>query len=219
MVYKKLNKRQYAYEVIKGRILDGTYVPGQRIIIDQIAKEVGSSHIPVREAIHQLEADQLIKYRPNSGAVVLAIDETLYKESLEMLALLEGYATVLSVPFITEEGISRLASINETMREAVKNYELEVIGSRNKEFHFIIYSYCPNEYLINNINQVWERLDTVRRTGAVFFPKRAPESVKEHDQIIKLLSEKKDMSEIERFSRQHKLNTLIAFEKRKAGTI
>ena len=53
---KKLNKRQVAYEVIRKRIIEGVYVPGQRIIIDQIAKEVGSSHIPVREAIHQLES-------------------------------------------------------------------------------------------------------------------------------------------------------------------
>ena len=112
-----MNKRQYAYKVIRTRIVDGTYAPGQRIIIDQIAKEVGSSHIPVREAIHQLESDQLIEFKPNIGAIVRGIDNELYMETLHVLALLEGHATALSAPLITSEGIEKLDNINKEMKD------------------------------------------------------------------------------------------------------
>src|SRR5699024_9908943 len=90
---KKINKRQYAYQVIRSRIIDGTYVPGQRIVIDQIAKEVRSSHIPVREAMHQLEHEKINDYKPNSGVIARGMEERLNMDTQEVLAVLEGYAT------------------------------------------------------------------------------------------------------------------------------
>ena len=211
---RKLNKRQYAYEVIRKRILNGTYVPGQRIIIDQIAKEVGSSHIPVREAIHQLESDQLIEYKPNSGAVVRGINDKAYMEILEVLALIEGYATALSASYITPLGIEKLEALNNNMKELLKNYELEQIGKLNRDFHFTIYTFCPNQLLIQNITQMWDRMDAVRRTGFTFFPQRTPKSIDEHDTIINMLKQKTDREKLESFARMHKLNTLKAFKER-----
>ncbi|MDQ7864069.1 GntR family transcriptional regulator [Peribacillus frigoritolerans] len=76
--------------------MDGTYGSGQRIIIDQTAKELSLSPIPVREAIRQLESDGLIQYKPYSGAVVTSINESEYIETLSVLSLLEGYAAALS---------------------------------------------------------------------------------------------------------------------------
>lgn len=209
---QKLNKRQYAYEVVRSRILDGVYVPGQRIIIDQIAKEVGSSHIPVREAMRQLEADEFIEFKPNIGAVVRGIDNRLYVESLQVLALLEGYAAALSAPEITQEGVKRLEEMNQEMSNLLANYELDALGLLNKEFHFFIYSFCPNKLLISNIKDVWNRLDVVRRSDFTLFPNRSPYSLEEHATLIKLFKESASLSEIENFSRQHKLNTLQAFQ-------
>ncbi len=209
---KKMNKRQFAYEVIRTRIVDGTYVPGQRIVIDQIAKEVGSSHIPVREAIHQLESDQFIEYKPNFGAIVRGIDRNLYIESLQLLALLEGYATSLSAYHIPPAAIEELKTINNNMKEMLKDYELEKLGDLNRKFHFAIYAFCPNKLLVANIQQVWERLDIVRRTSFTFFSKRTPKSIEEHDSIIQLLEEKADSLQIEEIARTHKLNTLEAFK-------
>lgn len=211
---KKLNKRQFAYQVIRTRILDGTYGPGQRIVIDQIAKEVNSSHIPVREAIHQLESEQLIEYEPNIGAIVKGINDTVYMDTLQVLALLEGYATAISAPYIDEAGIQKLTEINQQIGVHLKNYELDKISEVNREFHFFIYSYCPNELLITKIVEMWERLDVVRHTGFRFFPQRTPHSIEEHQTIIQYLSEKANPDIIEQYTRNHKLNTLEAFKQR-----
>lgn len=210
----KMNKRQYAYKVIRTRIVDGTYAPGQRIIIDQIAKEVGSSHIPVREAIHQLESEQLIQYEPNIGAVVRGIDNELYMETLEVLALLEGYATSLSAPQIPLDAIENLESLNDKMKMMLENYELDQLGQLNREFHFYIYSFCPNKLLIKNIQEAWDRLDIVRQTGFTFFPNRTPQSIEEHTELIHLIKEHASSAKIEEFAREHKMNTLKAFKQR-----
>src|SRR5699024_1202085 len=90
------SKKQYVYQVLRSRILDGIYTSGFRIIIDRIAKEINVSAIPVREAIRHLEADGLIEYEPYKGAVVASIDNNQYLEALSTLAVIEGYATGLS---------------------------------------------------------------------------------------------------------------------------
>ncbi len=209
-----MNKRQYAYKVIRTRIVDGTYSPGQRIVINQIAKEVGSSHIPVREAIHQLESEQLLEFRPNVGAIVKGIDNRLYQESLEVLALLEGYATSISATNITAHGLSKLKEINLEMQTMLENYELDKLGALNREFHFHIYSFCPNQLLIKNIEETWGRLDIVRQAGFTFYPKRTPQSIEEHAYLIKLMECNASSLQIEEYARNHKLKTLEAFKQR-----
>lgn len=208
---KKPNKRQVAYEVIRKRIIEGVYVPGQRIIIDQIAKEVGSSHIPVREAIHQLESEELIEYTPNTGAVVKGANDDIYKESLQVLALLEGYATAISTPYLTTQALETLKDYNQEMKESLSQFDFEKIGELNRTFHFSIYSYCPNQYLIKNIEQLWDRIDAVRKTRSSFALKRTPKSIEEHDQLIDILQGDKNLIKVENLARQHKLNTLQTF--------
>ncbi|WP_233254225.1 GntR family transcriptional regulator [Salipaludibacillus keqinensis] len=209
-----MNKSKYAYDLLRSRILDGTYSPGQRIILDQFAKEVGSSHIPVREAMRRLESDQLIEYKSNVGAVVLSIDEKVYKETLQLLAVLEGYATASSASHMKEKDIHKLIEINDEMNECLLKYDFNTFSDLNKKFHFAIYSHCPNTLLISNIEQLWERLDTVRNTNFSFFPMRAPHSIKEHIEIIELLKHQASIIDLETTARQHKLNTLSAFENR-----
>lgn len=211
-----MNKTQYAYEFIRSHILDGTYGPGFRIVIDQVARELNLSAIPVREAIRQLEADGLIQYKPYSGAIVSTINETEYLETLSVLAVLEGYAAALGSKTMTREGIKRLEEINEEMNEALHNFEFERFGELNQKFHSLINESCGNAYLIEEIRQAWQRMDRVRRSGFTFVPQRARASIQEHAHIIQLLKEQASFKEIEESVRQHKLNTVKAFQNRKA---
>lgn len=207
----KMNKRQYAYYVIRSRILDGTYVAGQRVVIDQIAKEVNSSHIPVREAIHQLESEQLIEYEPNVGAIVKVINKQDFEQTLEVLAVLEGYATALSAAYVTEKTIDQLTAINLKMKHQLERYETEEAQKTNRLFHYTIYQHCPNEPLIRNIRELWERLDIVRQNGLTFFPPRTSHTIQEHEQLLQLFRDEASFVVIERAAREHKMNTLHTF--------
>ena len=122
------SKKQIAYEHLRALILDGTYGSGQRIIIDQTAKELGLSPIPVREAIRQLESDGLIQYKPYSGAIVTSINEEEYVETLTILAILEGYATALSSLTMEDNDHANLIKLNKEMENALQNFELEQFG-------------------------------------------------------------------------------------------
>lgn len=211
---QSISKTQYAYEYLRTQILDGVYGPGQRIIIDQVAKELGASTIPVREAIRQLEVDGLIQYKPYSGAIVSVINENEYIETLSVVAVLDGYATALSSRNMTESQIEKLKELNKQMEDALYEFEFEQFGVLNRQFHSIIYQECGNSFLQEEIRQAQLRLDRVRSSIFTLVPQRSRQSIEEHAKIIHLIQEKAPIDEIEKAVRQHRLNTIEAFKNR-----
>jgi DNA-binding GntR family transcriptional regulator len=181
-------------------------------VINQVAKELSLSTIPVREAIRQLEADGLIQYKPYSGAVVTPIDKNQYLETLSTLAVLEGYATALSSRVFPKEKIPELQEINAKMEKAIENWDFIRFGQLNRQFHDLICSFCSNQYLLESIRNTHNRLDSIRRMGAAFISYRMKQSIKEHSELIRMLQEDCDFAEIESFARQHKMNTVRFFQ-------
>lgn len=215
METKAKNKTQLAYEYILSRIENGVYGPGYRVVIGQIARELGLSSIPVREAIRQLESEGLVEFKPYTGAVVSSINEKEYIETLSVLAVLEGYATALGSANLTKEAINELERLNERMERALEELELERFSELNYEFHSLIYAHCGNAYLEEQIKQIWQRIKRIRAYGFTFVPQRAKASIEEHREIIRLLHEQAPPHEIEQYVRQHKINTAEAFKRRR----
>ncbi|OQP07503.1 GntR family transcriptional regulator [Geobacillus sp. 46C-IIa] len=215
METKAKNKTQLAYEYILARIESGTYGPGYRVVIDQIARELGLSSIPVREAIRQLEAEGLVEFKPYAGAIVSTINEKEYVETLSVLAVLEGYATALSSTHVTKEAIEELERLNEQMGLALEELELERFSELNYAFHSLIYSHCGNVYLEEQIKQTWQRMKRIRVYGFTLVPQRAKASIEEHRKMIRLLREQAPPHEVEQYARQHKMNTVEAFLRRR----
>src|SRR5437867_2714301 len=116
----RVTKQERVYRIVRERILGGTYGPGYRVVIDALAQELEVSALPVREAIRRLEAEGPVVFRPNAGAQVAPADPELFYERLEVLAVLEGYATSLAAPELSDAGTSRLEEINASMIEAME---------------------------------------------------------------------------------------------------
>jgi DNA-binding GntR family transcriptional regulator len=208
---KPMTKQELAYREIRERILNGTYGPGFRIVIDSLAEELGVSALPVREGIRRLEAEGLIVYRPNAGAQVAPADPGAFEEELIVLAALEGYATALAAPHLGAEEIRRLTEITDSMVVAMEELDTLRFGKLNHEFHNLINKRCPNATLLDVLRDLARRLDAKRRTVFVNIPYRGKTSVAEHRQLIELLSKRAPADEIEAVARQHKLNTVDSF--------
>jgi DNA-binding GntR family transcriptional regulator len=211
----KIKKKQKAYEFIRSQILDGAYVPGFRIVAERVARELGLSVIPVREAIQQLEAAGFIQVIPYSGAVVQLINECEYKDTMEVLAILEGAASARAAKRMSSQEISDLENLNKGMKEALYNFEFDLFTALNRDFHATIYNKCNNAYLIDRLVQAWQRIQQVVQAGFVFAPQRLRGSVEEHDKLIELFKEAAPEEEIEKFVQQHNINTANAIQHRK----
>ena len=105
---RPLTLKQHAYEVIRTKILSGVLKPGSRLSDELLARELGISRSPVREAISQLASEGMVDYRPRTGAYVKGPDRCELEELYEIREPLERYAARKAAAGISPEGIARL---------------------------------------------------------------------------------------------------------------
>jgi DNA-binding GntR family transcriptional regulator len=198
------------YALLKERILDGTYGPGHRLVLDQLGRDTGISTIPWRESMRRLEAEGWIEMVPNVGARVATFDAGEWARTQRLLARLEGLATALAAPELSNEELAEARRINRDMAEALADFDPMRFSQLNKHFHVMICHRAPDPHLIALLDTEWSRLDLIRRSIFSHAPGRAVQSVTEHDGLLDLLEEHADADTIEAAARQHKLNTLDA---------
>lgn len=215
---RKSSKADIAYAWLKERIIEGVYGPGFRVVIDQLVRETGISSIPWREAIRRLEAEGWMEVVPQVGARVTTFDTNAYAQTMQVLARLEGYATALALPNLSPETVKAAYEVNQNMTKALDEFDPVRFTALNREFHFIIYEHCGDSHLFSLITAEWSRLDVIRRAAFTLVPGRARASVVEHDALLNLLSDSRNLDAVEVAARQHKLNSLQAVYAHEAAT-
>jgi DNA-binding GntR family transcriptional regulator len=204
------SKSQQAYDYLRTRIDDGRFVPGYRLVLGQIARELDVSVVPVREAIRRLEAEGYVTFERNVGAQVALIKETEYLHTMQTLSIVEGAATSLSAPYLTAEQLRGARRTNERMRRLLDDFDPHRFTELNIEFHAALYEACPNPHILDLVHRGWNRLKLLRDTSFSFVPGRARESVAEHEHLIELIESGADPLEIELAARAHRTATLDA---------
>lgn len=204
------SKTEQAYEILKARIMDGTYGPGYRLVIDQLGREHGISSVPWRESLRRLEAEGWVDIVPNVGALVKTFDTDTWKRTIRLLARLEGLATALSAENLTAADIAHARALNRAMSESLANFDTNRFGALNRQFHELLCSRCDDERLVTMVHQEWLRMDIIRRSAFWYAPGRAVASITEHDALLDLIESGADADEIETEARQHEVRTLDA---------
>jgi DNA-binding GntR family transcriptional regulator len=205
-----MNKAERTYATLRRRILVGTYEPGRRLVLDALAREMGVSPVPVREALRRLEAEGWVVYTRNVGAQVAPIDDERWEEEMRVLAILEGHATALAAPHMLPADLRSLSSINGLLSSAVRSADVLEASKLNRAWHSVIYARCSNAYLVQVIGETQERMDAIRPTVFASNPERGTESVAEHAIIADLLERSAPFDDIERAAREHKIRTIDA---------
>ncbi|WP_432124166.1 GntR family transcriptional regulator [Streptomyces sp. C10-9-1] len=207
------SKAEASYELLRSRILDGSYGPGYRLVLSQLARETGVSTIPLREALRRLQSDGLVEVVRNIGARVAVFDAAQVEHSLQVLARLEGYATAISAPRMQAEDVERSRRINTRMAKALEDFDPASFTALNREFHFSLYAHCPDAHLVALLEAEWARLDHMRRSTFSHVPGRARLSVAEHERLLELVEAHADPAEVERVACAHKVATADALRR------
>lgn len=205
-----LSKSERVYRELRSRIISGRYVAGYRIVLDQVARELDVSPVPVREAIRRLEAEKLVTFTRNVGAEVAAIDVADYTETMQTLAYLEGAATSLAAPHLTEGELDEADELNGHLRSmaASGSFDPRQFTDINNRFHRVLCMPCPNAHLTEMLDREKERISVIRRSMFVFEPARSMTSVNEHARIVELIRTGAHADDIEKASRNHKLRSV-----------
>jgi DNA-binding GntR family transcriptional regulator len=201
------SKAERAYVKILQTIRAGQYRPGERLVFERLARSMGVSVVPVREAIRRLEADGYVTYTRNVGATVRSIDLDRYAETIETVAALEGIALGLAVPHLTANDLRRAREINELLRTSLGQLDADEFSHHNRRFHESLFGACPNRHLLGLLDREWAVLETTRRSAFTLIPERAVRSVEEHDELLALIASASDAATVEQFARDHRMNT------------
>jgi DNA-binding GntR family transcriptional regulator len=182
-------KTKYIYDSIRDDIINGRYKPDDKLIIGNIAEELKTSDIPVREALRKLESEKLVTFSPHIGVKVAKISYDEMKEIMDLRALLESHAVYLAAKQVTDDLIVKLKELLRSMKKCLDSNDYKAYGKLNREFHLDIYEICGNKTLYNLIKEMMEKTE---RSRAVFkiYPSRMQESYEEHRMIIEALEQK-----------------------------
>jgi DNA-binding GntR family transcriptional regulator len=150
---------QVKERILEG-ILDGHYSPDSRIVETQVARELGTSQAPVREALRGLEALGVVQITPFHGARVRRPTRREILEAYVVRSTLESLAARLAVPRLTADDLSELATELETMRAAARNEDGRAVAQADARFHGRIVELADNLTL----EKAWRTLEPFSRT-------------------------------------------------------
>jgi DNA-binding GntR family transcriptional regulator len=194
------NASAAATELIHEAILDGRLEPGSRLKEEELARELGISRTPVREALLMLQADGLIVAEPNRGAVVRTHDAEDLRDLYQLRALLEGYATRLAAAKMSDDEIGLLRESCDRF-DAIADDDVRELVKENLLFHSAIHAAADSERLSWMVQRVIE-LPLVYKSYIWYSPDQKRISAHYHRQIANALGDR-DAERAELVMREH----------------
>ena len=193
-------KRELAYAALREAIQGSRLRPGTRLVISRLARELGLSEVPVREALFQLQAEGLVVSEPHVGATVAEIRAADVLDVYRLSAVAEGAAAGWAVPLLTQQDFQELERSLEAMDAAVVGGNLEAFSQHDGEFHRALYARCPSPRLLALIEDLWGTKERLRTA----FPVRArgAESQREHRALMAAVRDG-EAPTVERLVREH----------------
>jgi DNA-binding GntR family transcriptional regulator len=154
------------FAAMHGAIVSGDLRAGTRLRIRDLAEELGTSVMPVREAIRRLEEMGLVEAQPYRGAVV---KDFTHQELLDLYGarrLLEVEATRLGASEVGPAGLARMREQYAAMEAAVAGRDALDYLDRDEEFLAVVYAASGNAVLLELVRTLWSRCRSYKILGA-----------------------------------------------------
>ncbi|MCQ4208373.1 FCD domain-containing protein [Streptomyces longispororuber] len=138
----------HVYALLRDMIVSGELAPGQRIVESDIARRVGTSQAPAREAIKRLAHEGLVNSQPHRGTYVTEVSDQQAQDVREIRVLLEMYAARRTAGRLTAEFAGRLGQSVDAMRRAAQDGSIGDFRDADMTFHRTVCAACGNGLLL-----------------------------------------------------------------------
>jgi DNA-binding GntR family transcriptional regulator len=152
-----------AVAMLRDRILHGAYPEGEPLRQDALAKELGVSRIPVREALRQLEAEGLVTFNPHRGAIVSSLSLAEIEETFSLRAEIEGDLLRRALPRLGDEQLRRAAEILDGYQRALRTGDITAWGEFNWQFHSLLYAPAERPVTMGIVQRLHQQSDRYLR--------------------------------------------------------
>ena len=187
---------------LREAIVSGRLAPGSHLSVPEIARQLGVSRTPAREALFALQRLGLVEVRPRRGAVVVAGGRHDLRELFELREALEGMAARLAAQHMPDQGVAALHATLEQHRAAIEAGDLDAHVRLDSQFHRMIAVGSANQRLADSIDQLRDQTYVLVRLNAVR-PGGMDESVlRAHGRVARSI-ERHDAGQAEDRIREH----------------
>lgn len=203
------SKTQQVYEELQDAIIRNELSPNTPLVIDKVAKELGVSHIPVREALQQLETEGFVVSEPYAGSMVSDIKPVFIYEIFKTLETLEITSAQMASHSVTQDQLEGLRNILIEMDSVLEN--ANQWSALNVEFHKKISSSSDSmlaQTLLELMLKHWDRFR--RYYFKDVFAYRIEKAQKEHWRMFEAL-ENRDPQQIAEVITEHNQASLVAY--------
>ena len=155
-------------EIVKA-LMSGHFEPGQKLTARKLAKDLGTSDMPVRSALIRLQALRALSALPNGTMEVPLMMTDTFRQLMEARMVLEGAATEMATGIINGNNLRTIRHNSSALTEAARTGDIDLYLQRNYEFKFSIYRYCGNDQIIFMIETLWMQIGPFLRNLAGVF--------------------------------------------------
>ncbi len=194
----KTSRARRVYEALRAAIQDGRYGRGERIREEEVARSLGVSRTPVREALSRLQSHGLLEMS-SGGLVVAELTRPQVLELYAMREILEGSAARFAAQHASPSEIGSLRHVGRIFERSLG--DPPKLARLNRDLHGGIYEAAHNRYLMRTLNELHDALALLTSTTFTV-PGRPELAIGEHARIIDAI-EKRDADEAERAAREH----------------
>jgi DNA-binding GntR family transcriptional regulator len=203
-----IERSTYKDHVIK-YIYDGMrenrYKSGEKILESHLAKELGISRAPIREALADLVRTGLLEYRPQVGNFVASLSAEEIFDSYVARGVLEGFAVSQGINNFSDEDLTRLEEMAYKMELFAQKGKRKALIDIGQEFHEELFSHCRNAQVVLFTEQLSLKLHLLfyKHWANVY----KPEEIRDRHLDIISIIRKKDPVKLEQLIRQHYIET------------
>jgi DNA-binding GntR family transcriptional regulator len=204
-------KQEFVYQTLRNAIMRCELRPGERLVIDDLARRLGVSIIPVREALQMLQSEALVMLVPHVGATVATISRESILDVFTVLEALETVATRFAAERGTPQDREALASRVHAMDEALAAGQYEEWADLNTRFHLTIGA-IPGlamlEEMTARVLTCWDRVRRYFFRGVLVH--RVEQAQQEHHAILDAITAR-DVAALEGLVRRHNQGALTSY--------
>jgi DNA-binding GntR family transcriptional regulator len=199
------NLSDKVYNILLDRIITQKIKPGGKLIEEDLAKNLGISRTPIREALNRLFRDDLIELIPRKGGYIRKLTARDVEEVYEIREVLENLAVRLAIPLIRDRALKRLEELVRKTEKLTGKDKMKSQVNIDSELHNSIITSCGNSRLQKMIKSLYNFIQAFRVLEAQQ-SQRSDQALQEHKMILEALS-KRDVEQTTELMSRHIENT------------
>jgi DNA-binding GntR family transcriptional regulator len=147
--------RVRVYRALARGLMAGMFKPGEAVTLRTLAHRLGTSAMPVREAVSKLIAERALVLLPNRSVIVPRMSRARFIELCETRQMLEGMMAEAACARATPALLRQLSEINEAMKVRISYDDFHGALSHNMAFHFTLYRSAGKHVVLPLIEMLW----------------------------------------------------------------